>query len=70
MTVLRKNAMAELERVPEDKLEILLQFITKLTGENETKKENGDLEQFIMPSTERGKNADEYVRGLRDDDRI
>jgi hypothetical protein len=29
-----------------------------------------NLEQFVMPATERGQSADEYVRGLRDNDRI
>lgn len=28
-----------------------------------------NLEQFIMPTTERALDADEYVRKLRDDDR-
>lgn len=30
---------------------------------------NVDLKKYVMPS-ERGKNADEYVRGLRENDRL
>lgn len=29
-----------------------------------------NLEQFIMPATERGQDADNYVRELRDNDRF
>lgn len=37
--------------------------------EKETKKDI-NLEQFVMPATERGQNADEYIRKLRNNDRI
>lgn len=70
MTALRQSAMAELERVPEEKLDVIIQFIKKLAGENEPSKKVWDLEQFIMPPTERGQNADAYVRELRDNDRL
>lgn len=33
-------------------------------------KEDIDLRQFVMPSTERGENADKYIRELRDNDRF
>ena len=33
------------------------------------KRRNIDLDKFVIP-TERGQNADEYVRGLRNNDRI
>ena len=46
MTALRQSAMAELERVPEDKLIAIIQFIDKLLGEDYTKKKNWDLDQF------------------------
>ena len=29
-----------------------------------------DIDQFVMPATERGKNADNYIRELRDNDRL
>ena len=37
MTALRQSAIAELERVPEDKLATIIQFINNLMKENETK---------------------------------
>lgn len=46
MTALRQSAMAELERVPEDKLIAIIQFIDKLLGEDDIKKKNWDLDQF------------------------
>ena len=33
------------------------------------KRRNIDLDKFVIP-TERGQNADEYVRGLRNNDRV
>ncbi len=33
-------------------------------------KESIDLNQFVMKSTERGQDADKYVRELRDNDRF
>lgn len=68
MTALRKNAIAKLERVPEEKLGVIIQFINQLSAEDE--KKIWDLEQFVMPPTKRGQNADAYVRELRDEDRI
>lgn len=70
MTTLRQSAIAELERVPEEKLDAIIQFIKNILGETETKKKDWNLEQFIMPPTERGQNADTYVRELRDHDRF
>ncbi len=70
MTVLRQTIIEELERVPEEKLPIVMRFIDKLTKETETKKKVWDLDQFIMPPTKRGQNADIYVRELRDNDRL
>lgn len=70
MTALRQSAIAELQKVPEDKLGIIIQFINKLMAETETKKGVWDLEQFVMPPTERGQNADTYIRELRDNDRF
>lgn len=70
MTTLRQSAIAELERVPEEKLDAIIQFIKNILGETETKKKDWNLEQFIMPPTERGQNADAYVRELRDHDRF
>lgn len=45
-------------------------IIDKLLGEDDIKKKNWDLDQFVMPPTERGQNADDYVRELRDYDRL
>ncbi|MCI8646309.1 MAG: hypothetical protein HFE76_05770 [Firmicutes bacterium] len=70
MTALRQAAIAELKRVPEDKLDVIIQFINSLMGEGDAEKKEWNLEQFIMPPTERGQNADAYIRELRDDDRF
>lgn len=70
MTTLRQSAIEELERVPEDKLTTIIQFINNLMGETGTEKRGWDLEQFIMPPAERGQNADAYLRELRDNDRF
>lgn len=70
MAALRQNAITKLERVPEDKLGAIIQFINKLMVEDEPPKKSWDLDQFMMPPTERGQNADAYVREMRDDDRL
>lgn len=66
--------MQMLEKVPEDKLGFVIQImqaVNGLLGTSEVKtKRTIDLEQFIMPATERGKDADTYIRELRDNDRI
>lgn len=74
MTAIRKEAIQMLEKIPEDKLGYVIQImqgVSGLIGATETKNKNViDLEQFIMPATERGQNADDYIRELRDNDRI
>lgn len=70
MTSLRQSAITELKKVPEDKLSIIIQFIHKLMTETETKNDVWNLDQFVMPPTERGQNADAYIRELRDNDRF
>lgn len=60
MTTLRQSAIAKLESVPEDKLDTIIQFINKLVNEDRIKTKAWDLDQFVMPPTERGQNADEY----------
>ena len=74
MTAIRKEAMQMLEKIPEEKLGFVIQIMQGVNGllgvtETETKKVI-DLDQFIMPETERGRDADNYVRELRDNDRI
>lgn len=74
MTAIRKEAIEMLERVPEDKLTFVIQImrgVNGLLGETDTNaKKVIDLDQFVMSATERGQNADDYVRELRDNDRI
>lgn len=70
MTILRQNAIAQLEKVPEDRLGAVIQFIEQLVKEPESKPGKWDLDQFIMPPTQRGQNADAYVRELRENDRF
>ena len=74
MTAIRQEAMEMLERVPEDKLSFVIQImrgVNGLIGDTTTnEKRNINLEQFVMPTTERGKDADAYVRELRDNDRF
>lgn len=69
MTALRQSIIAELESVPEDKLHVIMQFIDTLTDESGVGKKSYNLEQFVMSPTERGQDADAYVRWLRDNDR-
>ncbi|GFH93421.1 hypothetical protein IMSAGC002_04698 [Lachnospiraceae bacterium] len=74
MTAIRQEAIQMLEKVPEDKLSFVIQImqgVNGLLGTSDIKeKDVVDLNQFVMESTERGQNADEYVRELRDDDRF
>lgn len=74
MTAIRKKAMEMLEKIPEDKLGFVIQIMQGVNGllgvmDNKMKKVD-DLDQFVMPATERGRDADAYVRELRDNDRI
>lgn len=73
MTATRREAIQLLERVPEDKLTYVVQILSSIDGlisisDRRTKKI--DLDQFVMPTTERGRNADEYIREMRDNDRL
>ena len=74
MTAIRQEAIQMLEKVPEDKLSFVIQImqgVNGLLGTSDIKeKDVVDLNQFVMESTERGQNADKYVRELRDDDRF
>ncbi|MDE7282775.1 MAG: hypothetical protein K2N85_04215 [Lachnospiraceae bacterium] len=74
MTAIRQEAIQMLEKVPEDKLSFVIQImqgVNGLLGTSDTKeKEVVDINQFVMESTERGQNADEYIRELRDNDRF
>ena len=74
MTAIRKEAIDLLERVPEDKLTFVIQIMRGVSGligdSNTSKKKNINLEQFVMQATERGQDADSYIRELRDNDRI
>ena len=74
MTARRKEAMQMLEKIPEEKLGFVIQImrgVNGLLGVNETEtKKVIDIGQFVMPATERGRDADNYVRELRDNDRI
>ena len=71
MTAIRQEAMELLERIPEDKLTYVVQIMRGVDGliSISGKEKNIDLDQFVMQTTERARNADEYVRGMRDDDR-
>jgi len=74
MTAIRQEAIEMLEKVPEDKLGFVIQImqgVNGLLGTSDAKeKEVIDLNLFVMESTERGQNADKYVRELRDNDRF
>ncbi len=74
MTAIRQEALQMLEKIPEDKLGFVIQImqgVNGLLGTSDIKeRESVDLKQFVMASTERGQNADKYVRELRDNDRF
>lgn len=74
MTAIRKEAIELLDKIPEDKLSFVIQIMRGVNGllgtsDSNIKKEI-NLDQFVMQSTERGQNADDYVREMRDNDRI
>lgn len=61
MTAIRQEAIQMLEKVPEDKLSYVIQImqgVNGLLGMPDTKTDV-NLEQFVMPATERGQKADE-----------
>ena len=74
MTAIRKEAIDLLERVPEDKLTFVIQIMRGVSGligdSNVVEKKTINLEEFVMQATERGQDADSYIRELRDNDRI
>ncbi len=74
MTAIRQEAIKMLEKVPEDKLGFvirIMQGVNGLLGMIETKtKSDRNLDQFVMSATKRGQDVGNYVRGLRDNDRI
>jgi hypothetical protein len=74
MTAIRQEAMKLLDNIPDEKLGFVIHImkgINEPMNNIENKKiDEINLEQFVMPATERGQSADEYVRGLRDNDRI
>ena len=74
MTAIRKEAIEMLERIPEDKLSFVIQIMRGVNGlleDTDSKtKDVVDLDRFVMSATERGQNADNYIRELRDNDRI
>lgn len=74
MTAIRQEAIRMLEKVPEDKLGFVIQIMQGVNGllgmpETETERDIS-LEQFVMQATERGQDADSYIRELRDNDRV
>ena len=70
MTATRREAIELLEQVPEDKLVYVVQILRAVNGligvpeKQHTKKI--DLDQFVMSTTERGRNVDEYMKEMRD----
>ena len=74
MTAIRQEAMEMLEKIPEEKLTFVIQIMRGVNGlieESEPKEKKViDLDQFVMTATERGQKADDYIRELRDNDRI
>lgn len=74
MTAIRQEAIQMLERVPENKLGYVIQIMRGVNGllEMDETRTSGkiDLDQFVMPATERGQDADNYIREMRDNDRV
>ena len=46
-----------------------LSSIDSSTSIPDRRKKKIDFDQFVMPTTERSRNVDEYIREMRDDDR-
>lgn len=73
MTAIRQEAIQMLERVPDNKLGYVIQIMRGVNGlleMDETRSGQIDLDQFVMPATERGQGADNYIREMRDNDRV
>ena len=74
MTATRREAIELLERVPEEKLVYVIQILRAVNGLIGVPEKQGtkkvDLEQFVVSATERGKNVDEYMREMRENDRV
>ena len=73
MTAIRQEAIQMLERVPDNKLGYVIQIMRGVNGlleSDETRSGQIDLDQFVMPATERGQDADNYIREMRDNDRV
>lgn len=74
MTAIRQEAIKMLEKVPEDKLGYVIQIMQGVNGLLEMPEANTsrniDLDQFVMPATKRGQDADDYIREMRDHDRL
>lgn len=49
MTILRQNAIAKLEAVPEGRLGAVIQFINQLMEHPTHKAQKWNLDQFVMP---------------------
>lgn len=64
--VLRNNIIKEVETADDTKLEFIFSFIHNFNKERAKPKSICD---FVI-KTERGENPDEYVRELRDNDRL
>lgn len=74
MTAIRKEAIELLERIPDDKLSFVIQImrgVDGLLGNNSTTAEKApvDWDSFVV-SSERGENVEEYMREMRDNDRL
>ncbi len=74
MTAIGKEAMETMEKVPEDKLSSAIQVMQGVNGFLEAfgakPEQKVDLDQFVMSETDRGREADAYIRELRDNDRL
>lgn len=72
MTAIRQEAIRMLESVPEDKLSYVIQIMRGVNGliEKPENRRDIDIGQFVMAATERGQDADRYIRELRDNDRF
>ena len=67
----QKDSLKEyMKKIKDIKLRVLEEYLKPIKEHAKSKGMSVNLDQFVKPATERGQNADSYIRELRDNDRI
>jgi hypothetical protein len=68
MTI-QQEAYMLIDTLPEDSVEIIIQLMHRLGAVQKKERKEFSFSDYVTP-TERADNAQEYVRELRDNDRV